>query len=73
MPLHERLGEGLAALQTGGGGVMAEDRDAQGPHGITHPRHKRNLGSRHDQVRVVRGAPGRHRRRVLQIQGGSAA
>lgn len=68
MAEHELLGEGLAPLQVGRGGVMAENRNAQGPDGIRHARHQGHLRPGHHQPGAVRSTPGGHFGRALQIQ-----
>jgi hypothetical protein len=70
---HEVLGEGLAPLQPGRGGLVAEDRHPRGPHRIGHARHQGRLGAHHHQVGAVGGAPARHDRRILRVQGEARA
>lgn len=53
MALHEVLGEGLGALQAGRGGIVAENRDPQGPEGIAHTGDQGRLGAEDRQVRPV--------------------
>lgn len=47
---HDLLGEGLAALQTGGGLVGAQGGDSRIAQGIGDARHQRGLGPDHDEL-----------------------
>ena len=65
---HDVLGEGLRALDPGGGRARPEAGDPGGPHGVGDPGDQRHLGPDHDEVGLPALRPVGDGLRVAQVE-----